>query len=389
MSHKKIEIGKEPVRLRVKDLKNGNKSLYLDIYLDGMRKYEFLKLYLKPDRKENRIDNANTLRLANAIKAKRIIELQNRKYDFFNQDEGNMDLLTYMIQRAKRSQGEGQGENRGIVGTAIRSAELLREYAGRAVIPFKKVDKKFILGYVEYLQNATSRYGTPMSRNTQYNLFMSLVSALNSAMRNGFILSNPVVLLSPSERPCKENNTRTYLTIEELKRLYKTDYTASPYSKRLFLFGCMCGLRYSDILALRWRNLSFQESGSVMMSIRQKKTRKEISAPLSQEAIKLLPEKGTSSEDDFIFRGDGYIVGRSVHDHLQKWAKMAGIKKHISFHTSRHTYATMLLTLGADLYTVSKLLGHTNIKTTQIYAEVINQKKQAAVDLIPSFTEKK
>lgn len=387
--NKKVEIGKEPVRLRMKNLKNGNKSLYLDIYFEGNRRYEFLKLYLKPNRKEYKAENAATLQLANAIKAKRIVELQNKKHDFFSHDASNADLLSYMILRARRSQGDGQGANRGIVGTAIRSAELLKEYTGRNIIPFKTVDKKFILGYVEYLRNATSRYGTLMRKNTQYNLFMSLVSALNSAMRSGIILSNPATLLSQSERPSKENSTRTYLTIEELKRLYETDYPASPYSKRLFLFGCMCGLRYSDIMALRWKNLSFQESGVVTMSIRQKKTSKEISVPLCQEAIKLLPEKGESSEDDFVFRGEGYIVGRSVHDHLQKWAKMAGITKHISFHVARHTYATMLLTLGADLYTVSKLLGHTNIKTTQIYAEVIDQKKRDAVDLIPSFQSDK
>ena len=140
MVHKKTDIGKEPVRLRAKVLKNGNKSLYLDIYLDGMRRYEFLKLYLKPDKKEYRVDNANILKLANAIKAKRIVELQNKKYDFFNQDAVNADLVSYMIQRAKNSQGEGQGWNRGIVGTALRSAELLRQYANRKTIPFKMVN---------------------------------------------------------------------------------------------------------------------------------------------------------------------------------------------------------------------------------------------------------
>lgn len=380
----KTDIGKEPVRLRMKNLKNGNRSLYLDIYFDGNRKYEFLKLYLKPNKKENKAENAATLRLANAIKAKRIIELQNKKYDFFNGSIANTDLLAYMVQRAERAQGEGQGK-RGILGTAIRSSELISEYTGKRSIPIKSVDKDFVSGYAFFLKTAKSKRGKPYSRNSQYNLFMSLISALNSAVRDGIIMYSPISQMSVSEKPKHEGGIRTYLSLEELKRLYETDYPASPYSKRLFLFGCMCGLRYSDIMALKWENFSFQESGTVTMSIRQKKTKKEISVPLSQEAIKLLPEKGESNEDDFIFRGDGYIVGRSVHDHLQKWAKMAGITKHISFHTSRHTYATMLLTLGADLYTVSKLLGHTNIKTTQIYAEVIDQKKRDAVDLIPSF----
>lgn len=385
MVHKKTDIGKEPVRLRAKVLKNGNKSLYLDIYLDGMRRYEFLKLYLKPDKKEYRVDNANILKLANAIKAKRIVELQNKKYDFFNQDAVNADLVSYMIQRAKNSQGEGQGCNRGIVGTALRSAELLRQYANRKTIPFKMVNKAFAAGYAQFLKNAISRYGTPLRKNTQYNLFMSFVSALNSAVRNGIINKNPAAQLASAERPCKEKGTRTYLTIDELRKLCDTDYPASLYTKQIFLFGCMCGLRYSDIVRLRWENLSFQNDGSVIMTVKQKKTKMEISVPLSKEAIKLLPLRTNQEPKDLVFWGQGAIVGRSVHWHLQKWAKMAGITKHISFHTSRHTYATMLLTLGADLYTVSKLLGHTNILTTQIYAEVINQKKQKAVDLIPPF----
>ena len=66
---------------------------------------------------------------------------------------------------------------------------------------------------------------------------------------------------------------------------------------------------------------------------------------------------------------------------LKPWAKAAGIDKRFSFHTSRHTFATMLLTLGADLYTVSKLLGHSQIKNTQVYAEIINRRKVEAVNL--------
>ena len=69
---------------------------------------------------------------------------------------------------------------------------------------------------------------------------------------------------------------------------------------------------------------------------------------------------------------------------LKPWAKAAGIDKRFSFHTSRHTFATMMLTLGADLYTVSKLLGHANVKTTQIYAKIVDSKKVEAVNLVDS-----
>ena len=67
---------------------------------------------------------------------------------------------------------------------------------------------------------------------------------------------------------------------------------------------------------------------------------------------------------------------------IKDWAKLAGINKYVCFHTARHTFATMSLTLGADLYTVSKLLAHQNISVTQIYAEIIDEKKDKAVDLM-------
>ena len=68
---------------------------------------------------------------------------------------------------------------------------------------------------------------------------------------------------------------------------------------------------------------------------------------------------------------------------ISKWVAKAGIDKHITFHCARHTFATMLLTLGTDLYTVSKLLGHRQIQTTQIYAKIVDEKRRDAVRRIP------
>ena len=104
---------------------------------------------------------------------------------------------------------------------------------------------------------------------------------------------------------------------------------------------------------------------------------------MSAEAVKWLPEKRGIDDNDTIFHlpGDGYL-----NKLLREWAAECGIKKHVTFHTARHSNATMLLTLGADVYTVSKLLGHTQIKTTQIYAKIVDKKKDEAVNLIPSLT---
>ena len=95
-------------------------------------------------------------------------------------------------------------------------------------------------------------------------------------------------------------------------------------------------------------------------------------------------ERGEANGSDFIFP---LTHEGTVNDTLQHWAKVAGITKHISFHVARHTHATMMLTLGADLYTVSKLLGHKNIATTQIYAKIVDKKKEEAIGLIPNLTD--
>ncbi|MFR5475708.1 MAG: site-specific integrase, partial [Phocaeicola massiliensis] len=104
--------------------------------------------------------------------------------------------------------------------------------------------------------------------------------------------------------------------------------------------------------------------------------------PLSRHAIRWLPERNGEGDESKIF--DGLPAEPNINKVLAKWVETAKIAKKITYHTSRHTFATMMLTLGADLYTVSKLLGHANVKTTQIYAKIVDSKKVEAVNLVDS-----
>ena len=153
--------------------------------------------------------------------------------------------------------------------------------------------------------------------------------------------------------------------------------------KQAFLFSCLCGLRVSDIRKLKWSDL--QKSGErIRIEIKMQKTKEPLYLPISDEALKWLPQRGEAKDDDFIFP---LTHEGTINNILQKWAKAAGVTKHISFHVARHTHATMMLTLGADLYTVSKVLGHKNIATTQIYAKIVDKKKEEAISLIPNLTD--
>lgn len=154
--------------------------------------------------------------------------------------------------------------------------------------------------------------------------------------------------------------------------------------KRAFLFSCFCGLRHSDIVALTWGNLKKNKIGKIELHMTQQKTQELLSLPLSNEALKQLPVRGKAQDTEKVFKGL-ISLGRT-NEILPRWAAKAGIQKHITFHSARHTHATMMITLGADLYTVSKLLGHTNIQTTQIYAKIVDESKEKAIDLIPDIT---
>ena len=96
-----------------------------------------------------------------------------------------------------------------------------------------------------------------------------------------------------------------------------------------------------------------------------------------------MPKEG-SSATEYVFDLPSVVA---ANGDIKRWARKAGISKNVSFHTARHTFATLLITQGADLYTTSKLLGHTNISTTQIYASIVDEKKWRAVRLLDKLPQ--
>lgn len=113
----------------------------------------------------------------------------------------------------------------------------------------------------------------------------------------------------------------------------------------------------------------------------RQKTKEHLYLPISDEALKWLPERGDAKDSDYIY---SLTHEGTVNDTLQHWTKTAKITKQISFHAGRHTHATMMLTLVADLYKVSKVLVNKNIAPTKIYAKIVDKKKEEAIDLIPN-----
>lgn len=387
---------KEPVRIRFKQLSNGNQSIYLEYYtgdvirkenyVGGKRKYEFLKLYLIPERtREDKVKNEATLALAKAIQSKRIVEVQNDAHGFQNTNKSRVNLLDYLENIGKQSAEQG---SRNYARTVLNTVRALKLFRGD-YIAFRDVDKEFLSEFTDYLRQMpkASKYGVlkaggRLSNNSVVSYYGTLRTAINRAYKEGIITVNPTKEFDFASKVRQEPSRREYLTIDELKTLINTE-CRHEIVKRAFLFSCLCGLRVSDIRKLKWCDL--QRNGKrVRIEITMQKTKEPLYLPISDEALKWLPERGEANDSDFIFP---LTHEGTVNDTLQHWAKVAGITKHISFHVARHTHATMMLTLGADLYTVSKLLGHKNIATTQIYAKIVDKKKDEAIGLIPNLTE--
>ena len=382
MGRKKKEIKmKEPVRIREKRLNDGNVSLYLDMYYMGARKKEGLKLYLIPEvNAAAKLQNRNTLKLAEQIKAERILDIQQHGLvNWESVKKGRMTLAAWVEKYTKDENGLTPASMRSKRNAQARVEQYLL-YIGKPNLALKEVDKDFCKGFIAFLKTCTFNNGKKTLGSTTCRIFMNrLAAALNMAVREGLIDNNPFKLLDAKEKPQKKSAMREFLTIEELRTLIATP-CRYEIVKKAFLFSCFTGLRYSDMMALKWNEIHKAADGKTLyIEHEQVKTKNMVTIPLSNEALKWMPRK--SKGDERVFH-QLRITSTTVEVVLGEWMQEAGIQKHITYHCSRHTAATLLLTLGADLYTVSKILGHRSIRMTEIYAKIVDKKKIETMNLV-------
>ena len=244
------------------------------------------------------------------------------------------------------------------------------------------VDKTYCIGFVDYLSTAyTTGRNKPkkLAASTAKLYYDTFVTALNQAVRDDYLSANPAdKLCKEDKRPIlKKGDPRVYLTEEEVLRLQETP-CGNEMVKRAFFFSCFCGLRISDVDNMEWKDL-VKEGDSWYFVKRIKKTDEPIHHPVPKIAMSYLPDRDNADASEQIF---DLPRNTTVNSDIKRWAAKAGVEKNLCYHVSRHTFATLLLAKGADIYTTSKLMGHKSLRTTQIYAEIIDKKKVAAVNLL-------
>lgn len=155
--------------------------------------------------------------------------------------------------------------------------------------------------------------------------------------------------------------------------------------KRAFLFSCTTGLRWSDINKLTWSEIEEFEPGHYRIIFDQQKLKNGgnslVYLDLPDSAVTLLNIQNRKGPDDRVFVGLKYNSYMNVA--LLQWAMRAGITKHVTFHAGRHTFAVAQLNRGVDIYSLSRLLGHSELRTTEIYADILESRRVTAMRSFP------
>lgn len=364
------------VTLRQKPISKGRYSLYLDFYpeirnprTNKMTRREFLGMYImaNPITKIEKDYNAQMIERARGICCKRQLQVINEEFAFLDTDLINADFLEYFRETCR-----SKYEKWTIV------YEHFNKYVGGHC---KMGDLTINLcnGFRDYLLNANqlARPKLKIAKTSASGYFGTFKAMLAIAYKNKMIRENLNDFLEPIKYT---NPRREFLTLPEVKLLVKTP-CAIPILKRASLFSILTGLRVSDILNLTWDNIVEDSFGGYSLRLCTQKTQTEATLPLNKDAIALCGERG----EGLVFKG----FKRSMISYpLKDWLKEAGIKKKITFHCGRHTFATLQLAAGTDIFTVSKLLTHANIGTTQIYSHIIDSKKQESVNVISIYDDK-
>lgn len=373
------------IALNKRKLKDGRISLSIEYYRGSeiseegkrrhLRSFENLDTYLfsNPVNPLEKKHNKQGLEFAENILSIRKAEFVQGKFDLKNTTKSKRTFLNYFAEKTEEKQQQDSSNN---YGNWFSTHQHLKKVISKN-LTFDEIDENLVKKVRNYFDNvARTKSDLPLSQNSKYSYFNKFKAALRNAFDEGYLTINYASKIKSFEQA---ESQREYLTFEELQSLAKAE-CKYPVLKKAFLFSCLSGLRWSDINTLLWSEVR-DEGEFTKINFRQEKTDGVEYLYVSQQARELLGER--QDPQDRVFRGLKY--GMTYNTEIVRWCNRAGVPKHITFHSARHTNAVLLLENGADIYTVSKRLGHREIRTTAIYAKIVDKKMKEAAEMIPNL----
>ena len=373
------------ISLSERKLKDGRISLSIEYYRGSeitaegkrrhLRNFENLDIYLFSVPKNNveKKKNKENLELAENVLAIRKAEFIQGRYELKDKVKSKRLFLKFFEELTEEKQKQDSSNN---YGNWFSTLQHLKKVVSKNMT-FNEIDENFIKKVRKYFENdALTKSDLPLSQNSKYSYFNKFKAALRNAFDEGYLTVNYAAKIKSFEQA---ESQREYLTFEELQSLAKAE-CKYPVLKKAFLFSCLSGLRWSDINTLTWSEVR-DEGEFSKINFRQEKTDGVEYLYISAQAREILGER--QDPQDRVFRGLKY--GMTYNTEIIRWCNRAAVPKHITFHSARHTNAVLLLENGADIYTVSKRLGHRELRTTQIYAKIVDSKMKEAAEIIPEL----
>jgi len=401
--YKKLIMASVKIILKQNKLKNGVAPLYLRITKDRKTKFISIGSKLKvSDWNEEtckvKKSHPNSTRL-NAFIANKVAEAENIAVELENKSKS---VNSYKIKEKIIGKSSSSFFNyadviierlkSGNYGTYKRTKSVinkLKKYAKNKSVFFDDISVAFLKEYENYLSSELNN-----SINTIHANFRIIRKMLNDAVNEDLLPrdDNPFYKFKLKQ----EKTQREYLTEEELRKIEDVELTIGSilyHHRNMYVFAAYTGgLRISDVLLLKWSNFDGEK-----INIKIKKTSTPLSIKIPNTALKILKFYQTKKPDnkDYIFPvlniKDGEVnkqlhkaissASAYMNSNLKLICKKAKVNKIISFHSSRHTWATLALKKGMRIEYVSKLMGHSAIKETQVYAKIINAELDKAMEV--------
>lgn len=358
------------VKLRERKLAKGAVKYYLDIYHNQERSYEFLDI--KTYATDSKEVKAEKKKIAQLIRSNKELELITEDTNYIPKHLRNIKYNDFAVSFIKNYKKK---DSRMIEATDKK----FRAYIKDNKFKLSDFNPSIIKGYIDYLNDEAG-----LSGDSPHNYFTRFKKMIKGALDQGLMKTDPFKNIRFKKKNNQDELRKQVLTTKELQKLSKTR-CGNKELKKAFLFACYTGLGYAEIKDLTWNHIKNSK-----LNTRRSKTNQKVEIKLKSSLLNLIgpPTKKTDLIFNLTSNTGNLISDNGINKCLGNWIKRAKIDKHITFYCARHTFATQLLTYGANLKTVADALGHTNTRNTIKYLNYIDSLKDEAVDNLPELNFK-
>jgi integrase/recombinase XerD len=365
------------VTLRKRKNADGSYSLRLDIYQDGVRTIETLK-HLKLSKGntiEERARNKENLKLAEEICHQRGVELEANNYNV-ETDTGKRTVILDWMESYIREYNKSDIRN--IIGAKNRFQTFL-ERKKLTRLTFGNLKPLLIEEFIDYLESKSIGEGA----KSYYGRFRKMI---NTAYKSRILKENILDFVGKS--PKGEALEKDTLTTEEVQKLLDTPFkNKNKHIKNAFILACMTGLRWGDVEDLKWEHINIEKN---LLKKIQKKNKKPVSVHINDTVYGLIGRDKPENGKIPVFN---LPTHKSVTTAIKKWIKESQIDLKITFHNARHTFGTNLASNEVDGYTITRMMGQSNMAQANRYIKIANERKEKATNSLnldlSNFDEKK